>query len=381
MKSQAICAIVRTLPGFPIGRNNADFIIRAVCAGIMLRQCPLRAVRPETLHTPANIDAYHILCRREASCRIFHNAPPNAGTPQVWKVRAMDNIIARYEDYLIHTKHASANTVSSYMRDIRQYASYLSGIDVDVLDADQSVVSAYMQWLQSIGKSPATVSRCLASLKSLYLFALSEDEIEKNPVHNIKVEKAEKKLPQILTGKEVELLLEQPRTSDMKGCRDKAMLEVLYATGIRVSELINLNIDDVSITGGFIRCESGGKTRIIPLYPEAVQALRTYIDDVRLKMLANPSEHSLFVNVSGERMSRQGFWKIIKFYQEKAQIDKDITPHTLRHSFAAHLLENGADLRSIQEMLGHSDISSTQVYAHLVKQNLKSVYNKYHPKA
>ena len=216
----------------------------------------------------------------------------------------MDNIIARYEDYLIHTKHASANTVSSYMRDIRQYASYLSGIDVDVLDADQSVVSAYMQWLQSIGKSPATVSRCLASLKSLYLFALSEDEIEKNPVHNIKVEKAEKKLPQILTGKEVELLLEQPRTSDMKGCRDKAMLEVLYATGIRVSELINLNIDDVSITGGFIRCESGGKTRIIPLYPEAVQALHTYIDDVRLKMLANPSEHSLFVNVSGERMSR-----------------------------------------------------------------------------
>ena len=381
MKSQAICAIVRTLPGFPIGRNNADFIIRAVCAGIMLRQCPLRAVRPETLHTPANIDAYHILCRKEASCRIFHNAPPDAGTPQVWKVRAMDNIIARYEEYLIHTKHASANTVSSYMRDIRQYASYLSGIDVDVLDADQSAVSAYMQWLQSIGKSPATVSRCLASLKSLYLFALSEDEIEKNPVHNIKVEKAEKKLPQILTGKEVELLLEQPRTSDMKGCRDKAMLEVLYATGIRVSELINLNIDDVSITGGFIRCESGGKTRIIPLYPEAVQALHTYIDDVRLKMLANPSEHSLFVNVSGERMSRQGFWKIIKFYQEKAQIDKDITPHTLRHSFAAHLLENGADLRSIQEMLGHSDISSTQVYAHLVKQNLKSVYNKYHPKA
>ena len=177
------------------------------------------------------------------------------------------------------------------------------------------------------------------------------------------------------------LLLEQPRTSDMKGCRDKAMLEVLYATGIRVSELINLNVDDVSITGGFIRCESGGKTRIIPLYPEAVQALHTYMDDVRLKMLATPSEHSLFVNVSGERMSRQGFWKIIKYYQEKAQIDKDITPHTLRHSFAAHLLENGADLRSIQEMLGHSDISSTQVYAHLVKQNLKSVYNKYHPKA
>ena len=293
----------------------------------------------------------------------------------------MDNIIARYEDYLIHTKHASANTVSSYMRDIRQYASYLSGIDVDVLEADQSVVSAYMQWLQSIGKSPATVSRCLASLKSLYLFALSEDEIEQNPVHNIKVEKAEKKLPQILTGKEVELLLQQPKVTEMKGCRDKAMLEVLYATGIRVSELIGLNIDDVSLPGSFIRCESGEKTRIIPIYPEALQSLHEYIDSVRPKMIAVPTEHSLFVNVSGERMSRQGFWKIIKYYQEKAHIDKDITPHTLRHSFAAHLLENGADLRSIQQMLGHSDISSTQVYTQLVKQNLKAVYNKYHPKA
>ena len=293
----------------------------------------------------------------------------------------MSNIIMRYEDYLIHTKHASDNTVASYMRDLRQYASYLGSEGIDVLDADQDVVSGYMNSMKANGKSAATISRALASIKSLYIFAVQNREIEENPIHNIKIDKAEKKLPQILTGKEVELLLEQPRTSDMKGCRDKAMLEVLYATGIRVSELINLNIDDVSITGGFIRCESGGKTRIIPLYPEAVQALHTYIDDVRLKMLANPSEHSLFVNVSGERMSRQGFWKIIKFYQEKAQIDKDITPHTLRHSFAAHLLENGADLRSIQEMLGHSDISSTQVYAHLVKQNLKSVYNKYHPKA
>ena len=185
----------------------------------------------------------------------------------------MTDIITRYEDYLVHVKHASNNTVASYLRDIHQYASYLGQIGIEVLDAAQETVSDYMQWLHDHGKSPATVSRCLASLKSLYLFALSEDEIEKNPVHNIKVEKAEKKLPQILTGKEVELLLEQPRTSDMKGCRDKAMLEVLYATGIRVSELINLNIDDVSITGGFIRCESGGKTRIIPLYPEAVQAL------------------------------------------------------------------------------------------------------------
>ncbi len=295
--------------------------------------------------------------------------------------RLMANIISRYESYLVHIKHASDNTVSSYMRDIRQYASYLMTLGVEVLDATQKTVSQYMQWLREQGKSPATISRSLASLKSMYIFAMNEDEIDNNPVYNITVEKTEKKLPQILTGKEVELLLAQPRTSDMKGCRDKAMLEVLYATGIRVSELIGLNIEDVSTAGGFIRCEGSGKVRIIPLYPEALQILGDYIENVRPKMIAVPTERSLFVNVSGERMSRQGFWKIIKYYQEKAQIDKDITPHTLRHSFAAHLLENGADLHAIQEMLGHSDISSTQVYAQLIKQNLKAVYNKYHPKA
>ena len=291
----------------------------------------------------------------------------------------MSNIIMRYEDYLIHTKHASDNTVASYMRDLRQYASYLGSEGIDVLDADQDVVSGYMNIMKANGKSAATISRALASIKSLYIFAVQNREIEE--IHNIKIDKAEKKLPQILTGKEVELLLQQPKVTEMKGCRDKAMLEVLYATGIRVSELIGLNIDDVSLPGSFIRCESGEKTRIIPIYPEALQSLHEYIDSVRPKMIAVPTEHSLFVNVSGERMSRQGFWKIIKYYQEKAHIDKDITPHTLRHSFAAHLLENGADLRSIQQMLGHSDISSTQVYTQLVKQNLKAVYNKYHPKA
>lgn len=293
----------------------------------------------------------------------------------------MSDIIMRYEDYLIHTKHASDNTVASYMRDLRQYASYLGSEGVDVLDADQAVVSGYMGSMKAGGKSAATISRALASIKSLYIFAIQIHEIEENPIQNIKIDKAEKKLPQILTGKEVELLLQQPKVLEMKGCRDKAMLEVLYATGIRVSELIGLNIDDVSLPGSFIRCESGEKMRIIPIYPEALQALREYIETVRPKMIAVPTEHSLFVNVSGERMSRQGFWKIIKHYQEKAHIEKDITPHTLRHSFAAHLLENGADLRSIQQMLGHSDISSTQVYTQLVKQNLKAVYNKYHPKA
>ncbi len=294
----------------------------------------------------------------------------------------MMNVIDQYEDFLVQVKRASRNTVASYMRDIRQYASYLNtAVHIDILDADHETVSRYIEHLTGIGKSSATASRSLASLKSFYNFAVSRGEKDANPVYNIHVEKSEKKLPQILTGKEVELLLSQPKCVDLKGYRDKAMLELLYATGIRVTELISLNVGDVNLSAGFIKCENNGKLRIIPLYPAAVQALAEYVTEVRPKMIADPEEPSLFVNINGGRMSRQGFWKIIKVYQEKAQIDKDITPHTLRHSFAAHLLENGADLRSIQEMLGHSDISSTQIYAQLVKQNLKNVYNKYHPKA
>lgn len=287
----------------------------------------------------------------------------------------------KYEQYLIEVKHASGNTVASYMRDLNQFATYLREVNTEFEDVSRDTVCEYVQNLQDKGKSTATVSRSLASLKSFFVYAVSQQWRDDNPVTNIHLEKAEKKLPQILTGKEVELLLEQPKCTDLKGFRDKAMLELLYATGIRVSELINLDVDDVNIPGSFIKCTSGNKVRIIPLYPAAIKALSDYIDTVRPKMVADIGEVSLFVNVSGERMSRQGFWKIIKYYQEKAQIQKDITPHTLRHSFAAHLLENGADLRSIQEMLGHSDISSTQVYAQLVKQNLKSVYNKFHPRA
>ena len=293
----------------------------------------------------------------------------------------MHQILESYETYLTQVKHASDNTVSSYMRDLRQFASYLQQENIELEQVDRDTVNTYLYSLHERGKSAATVSRSAASLKGFFNFAVSQGLCESNPVVNIQVEKSEKKLPQILTGKEVELLLEQPQCTDLKGYRDKAMLELLYATGIRVSELINLDVSDVNLPGGFIKCESNGKVRIIPLYPAAIKALSEYIENIRPKMVADPLEQSLFVNVSGERMSRQGFWKIIKYYQEKAQIDKVITPHTLRHSFAAHLLENGADLRSIQEMLGHSDISSTQIYAQLVKQNLKSVYNKYHPRA
>lgn len=293
----------------------------------------------------------------------------------------MYQLLDVYEDYLTDVKHSSENTVSSYIRDLRQFDTYLHQEGIEFTKIDRTLVMEYLEHLHDIGKSAATISRCLASLKGFFSYAVSMGYCDSNPVINIQVAKAEKKLPQILTGREVELLLEQPKCVDAKGYRDKAMLELLYATGIRVSELINLNVDDVNLPGGFIKCASNDRIRIIPLYPAAIKALGEYIDLVRPKMVADFREPSLFVNISGERMSRQGFWKIIKFYQEKAQIDKDITPHTLRHSFAAHLLENGADLRSIQEMLGHSDISSTQIYAQLVKQNLKSVYNKYHPRA
>ncbi len=294
----------------------------------------------------------------------------------------MLNLVTAYENYLLNMKHAAANTVASYMRDIRQFAAYLSEAeDATFVSCDRDCVTRYVQHLTNEGKSAATISRLLASLKSFYRYCISEGYLETMPVHDIPQPKAEKKLPQILTGREVELLLEQPKCTDMKGYRDKAMLETLYATGMRVSELLALDVSDVSIAGGFVKCENNGKVRIIPLYPAAVKALTAYLTDIRPKLIASPIEQALFLNLSGERMSRQGFWKIIKHYQATAQISKDITPHTLRHSFAAHLLENGADLHSLQEMLGHSDISSTQIYTQVIKQNLKSVYNKYHPRA
>ena len=267
------------------------------------------------------------------------------------------------------------------MRDIRQFASYLSDFGVELTQVVRNHVTGYVSWMREKGKSQASAARSLASLKGFYNFLISEGEMDGNPVNNVSVEPAAKKLPQILTGREVDLLLSQPEINDAKGIRDKAMLELLYATGIRVSELIALNLDDLSIPGEYIKCASKDKVRVIPLYHSAVDALKQYIFTVRPQLVFHENEQSLFVNMSGERMSRQGFWKLIKFYQDKAQISKDITPHTLRHSFAAHLLENGADLKSIQEMLGHSDLSSTQVYARLVKSNLKAVYHRYHPKA
>lgn len=287
-----------------------------------------------------------------------------------------------YEKYLREEKKASENTLSSYLRDIRQLCGYLDAeTGKTLLTVGAEELAEYIAWLKEQGKSAATISRVIASMKNLYSFLCIRQYVPKNPASGLSAEKSEHKLPQILTSKEVELLLEQPECVDAKGYRDRAMLELLYATGIRVTELIDLNIGDVNIPAGIIRCQSRNRERFIPMYPAAIKAVSEYINLVRPHMIAMPDEQSLFVNVSGERMSRQGFWKIIKYYQKKAKIDKDITPHTLRHSFAAHLLENGADIHAIQEMLGHADISSTQVYSQLVKKQLKDVYSKAHPRA
>ena len=288
-----------------------------------------------------------------------------------------------FNKYLVEVKKCSTNTLSSYMRDVRQFGDYMQTHTAeDIVSATEDELSEYIDWLKGNGKSVATVSRAIASLKCMYGVLCEDGYVSENPTVKLTPEKSQHKLPQILTSKEVDLLLEQPSCTNAKGYRDRAMLELLCATGIRVSELIALNISDVNTSAGVLRgAPNTEKERLIPLYSTAVKALNEYIEFVRPQMIALPTEQALFVNVSGERMSRQGFWKIIKSYQQKAHIEKTITPHTLRHSFAAHLLENGADLHSIQEMLGHSDISSTQVYSHLVKKQLKDVYNKAHPRA
>ena len=278
-------------------------------------------------------------------------------------------------------KHASQNTVTSYLRDVTQFSEYLKVRGPGLLEATGETVQSYMDWMLSRGKSAASVTRFLASVKSFYNFQLFSGKVKTNPAKGVTAARVERKYPEILTSREVELFLEQPQCLDAKGFRDHAMLELLYATGIRVSELTTLNLEDLNLAAGFVHCSSKGKERIIPLYRTAVKALQDYVWKIRPQLVTDDGEEALFVNMNGERMSRQGFWKIIKFYQEKAGIEKEITPHTLRHSFAVHLLENGADLRSIQEMLGHADISSTQIYTHVVKGHLKDVYQKAHPRA
>ena len=290
--------------------------------------------------------------------------------------------ISGYEMWLIQEKRAAANTLSSYLRDVRQFDGWAAAECLPLEKAVQADIRRYGQSLEKQGKSNATVVRSIAALKSFYTYLVSVQAVQVNPVKGFAPNRVERKLPAILSNYEVDLFLEQPDPTDAKGCRDKAMLELLYATGIRVSELIALDVQDLNLSASFLRCRGRGKKdRVVPLYKGAVRAMAAYISEVRPQLLENPEETALFVNMNGERMSRQGFWKIVKRYQDKAGIHKDITPHTLRHSFAAHLLENGADLKSIQEMLGHADISATQIYTQVVNQKLRDVYSKAHPRA
>ena len=294
----------------------------------------------------------------------------------------MQETIQSFMDYLQTEKKASKNTELSYQRDLRKLVFFLKEHGIEKPEqVNATVLNSYLLYLEREQFSPATISRSIAAIHMFCQYACREGKMTSDPSKTLQPPKVERKMPEILSIAEVDLLLRQPKTDTPKGIRDKAMLEMLYATGIRVSELIGLDVSDVNLSAGFIRCRSKGKERIVPLYTAAVKALEDYVRDIRPRLIADEEEHALFVNMSGERMSRQGFWKIIKYYQEKAGIEKDITPHTLRHSFAVHLLENGADLRSIQEMLGHADISSTQIYTHVIKKQLKDVYNKAHPRA
>lgn len=294
----------------------------------------------------------------------------------------MKDYIKIFEEYLTVEKKASKNTFESYMRDILQFASYCASAnhqDLALLTAAD--IDSYFKYLSLIGKSDATKNRVAASLRCYYKVLISKKLTNESPLDNIKIKKVEKKLPEVLNANEIVLLLSQPSGSDYKSIRDKAMLELLYATGIRVSEIIELKISDVNLQVGILHLKQGGKERIIPIYPAAVKSIAQYLVNVRPAIVLDDRQDRLFTNMSGEAMSRQGFWKIIKHYSETAGIKKDITPHTLRHSFAAHLLENGAKLSDIKEMLGHSDISSTQIYAQLIKSKYTSAYAKYHPMA
>lgn len=286
-----------------------------------------------------------------------------------------------FSDYLTNQKANSANTRESYLRDTMYFLEYLNQVNVDPLDAEEQDIQGYVDHLHQLKRSPTTISRNLASVRCFYKFLIFRGDLDHNPAKGIKLEKAEKKLPQVLSGEEIELLLSQPDITEPKGCRDKAMLELLYATGIRASELINLNIKDVNLRSGVLYCRGTKGVRSIPIYPSAVVAVSDYIYRMRGLITSPESGNALFVNLNGGRLTRQGFWKIVKGYATEAGITKEITPHTLRHSFAMHLLENGASVKDIQTMMGHADISSTQVYVQLLDSHVKQVYNDCHPKA
>lgn len=293
----------------------------------------------------------------------------------------MRDYLTEFTDYLLSVKKSSKSTVESYVRDNKAFLGYLEMNSVDVAKSESKVISDYLSVLKSKGKSQSTLVRVLASIRCFYEYMIYSGEIKTNPTSKIKLHKEQTKLPEILTQKEIDILLSQPNISTQRGCRDKAMLDLLYATGLRVTELIGLDVDDINLQVNIVICNSGKNERIVPVYKSAVKSVENYLSNVRPALVSGNSEKALFVNMNGSRMTRQGFWKIIKAYAEEGGIEKTITPHTIRHSFAMHLLENGARIKDIKEMLGHSGISSTQIYSQIIKQKYENSYTRFHPKA
>lgn len=293
----------------------------------------------------------------------------------------MEKNIKNFLEFIKSDKKLSKNTLESYQRDILQYQEYLEEKKIDYKEVNNENVLGYLDYLKGLDKKASTISRHLASIRLFYQYLLKNKIVKEDPTKGIQSPKIEKKAPSILSSQEVSLLLEQPNGEGLKSIRDKAMLEVAYATGMRVTEIISLNVSDIDLEASLVTCKNENKQRIIPLGKLSLSALKEYMTIARPNMIKDDNETALFVNVNGKRLTRQGFWKIIKFYKEQAHITKDITPHVLRHSFATHLLQNGADLKSIQTMLGHSDISSTQVYMQFQDDSLKNIYNKAHPRA
>jgi integrase/recombinase XerD len=293
----------------------------------------------------------------------------------------MEKDIKNFLEFIKSDKKLSKNTLESYQRDILQYQEYLEEKKINYKEVNNENVLGYLDYLKGLDKKASTISRHLASIRLFYQYLLKNKIVKEDPTKGIQSPKIEKKAPSVLSSQEVSLLLEQPNGEGLKSIRDKAMLEVAYATGMRVTEIISLNVSDIDIESSLVTCKNENKQRIIPLGKLSLSALKEYMTIARPNMIKDDNETALFVNVNGKRLTRQGFWKIIKFYKEQAHITKDITPHVLRHSFATHLLQNGADLKSIQTMLGHSDISSTQVYMQFQDDSLKNIYNKAHPRA
>ncbi len=297
----------------------------------------------------------------------------------------MQNYMSAFTEYLQYEKGLSLNTRAAYRRDLNKFNAYLlkNSLPTQPNEISKQQIMAFLSSQMDEGAANSTVARSLSSIKTFYKFMVLENHVHNNPTSDLETPKIKRKLPDILTIEEVDKLMEQPGVLLPLGLRDRAMLEAMYGTGVRVSELLSLQIEDVNTTAGFLRClGKGRKERIIPINQTSIDWIQRYLARARnLLVVKNYLERTLFVNANGRPMSRQGFYKILGAYAKKAELGKDVTPHTLRHSFATHLLENGADLRAVQEMLGHADISTTQIYTHLTKSRLMEVYQLYHPRA